>query len=410
MLAPIIIYATLLIPLSIVSEASLSYLGVGIPPPTADWGSMIAEAQQYYQEAWWFLVFPCLALIITTLAFNILGDGIRDAFDPALHRDPGVIRFLVRRVLLGALVMFCVTVIVYLIFYVGPGPGYVARVLAGREAPPQTVALIARRLLLNRPWYVQYAHFLSQLLQGNLGYDYYHGESVNSVIAQAFPVTLSLAAGAAIIWFTIGVLSGVASAVRPRSLLDRGATFTALVFYSMPTFVLGLLMIEVFYYQLTVHGLRWFPGSGYTSPTQSIFEWFRGLILPWLTLALVSAAAYTRLTRTAMLDVLGEDYIRTARAKGLSEARITFRHALRAALTPVVTQFGIDVGSLLGGAVITENVYGLPGLGYTAVQAISNQDLPVIIGVVIVASAAVVCANIVVDVFYAVLDPRVRLH
>ena len=186
------------------------------------------------------------------------------------------------------------------------------------------------------------------------------------------------------------MLSGVASAVRPRSLLDRGATFTALVFYSMPTFVLGLLMIEVFYYQLTVHGLRWFPGSGYTSPTQSIFEWFRGLILPWLTLALVSAAAYTRLTRTAMLDVLGEDYIRTARAKGLSETRITFRHALRAALTPVVTQFGIDVGSLLGGAVITENVYGLPGLGYTAVQAISNQDLPVIIGVVIVASAAVV--------------------
>ncbi|MGO9963905.1 MAG: ABC transporter permease [Acidimicrobiales bacterium] len=321
-----------------------------------------------------------------------------------------MIRFLVRRVLLGALVMFCVTVIVYLIFYVGPGPGYVARVLAGREAPPQTVALIARRLLLNRPWYVQYGHFLSQLLQGNLGYDYYHGQSVNSVIAQAFPVTLSLAAGAAIIWFTIGVLSGVASAVRPRSLLDRGATFTALVFYSMPTFVLGLLMIEVFYYQLTVHGLRWFPGSGYTSPTQNLFEWFRGLVLPWLTLALVSAAAYTRLTRTAMLDVLGEDYIRTARAKGLSETRITFRHALRAALTPVVTQFGIDVGSLLGGAVITENVYGLPGLGYTAVQAITNQDLPVIIGVVIVASAAVVVANIVVDVVYAALDPRVRLH
>ena len=251
-----------------------------------------------------------------------------------------MIRFLIRRVLLGALVMFCVTVIVYLIFYVGPGPGYVARGARGREAPPQTVALIARRLLLNRPWYVQYGHFLSQLLQGNLGYDYYHGQSVNSVIAQAFPVTLSLAAGAAIIWFTIGVLSGVASAVRPRSLLDRGATFTALVFYSMPTFVLGLLMIEVFYYQLTVHGFRWFPGSGYTSPTQSLFEWFRGLVLPWLTLALVSAAAYTRLTRTAMLDVLGEDYIRTARAKGLSESRITFRHALRAALTPVVTQLG----------------------------------------------------------------------
>ncbi len=189
-------------------------------------------------------------------------------------------RFFVRRVLLGAFVMFCVTVIVYLIFYVGPGPGYVARALAGREAPPQTVALIAHRLLLDRPWYAQYGHFLFQLLQGNLGYDYYHGQSVNSIIAQAFPVTLSLTVGAATIWVTIGVLSGIASAVRPRSLLDRGATFTALIFYSMPTFVLGLLILELFYYQLTVHGLRWFPGSGYTPPTQSIFEWFRGLSTP----------------------------------------------------------------------------------------------------------------------------------
>ena len=272
------------------------------------------------------------------------------------------------------------------------------------------MALIAHRLLLDRPWYAQYGHFLFQLLQGNLGYDYYHGQSVNSIIAQAFPVTLSLTVGAATIWVTIGVLSGIASAVRPRSLLDRGATFTALIFYSMPTFVLGLLILELFYYQLTVHGLRWFPGSGYTPPTQSIFEWFRGLVLPWFTLALVSAATYTRLTRASMLDVLGEDYIRTAHAKGLSESRITFRHALRAALTPVVTQFGIDVGALLGGAVITENVFGLPGLGYTAVQAITNQDLPVIIGVVIVASAAVVVANILVDVVYAALDPRIRLH
>jgi peptide/nickel transport system permease protein len=264
--------------------------------------------------------------------------------------------------------------------------------------------------LLNRPWYVQYGHFLSQLLHGNLGYDYYHDQSVNSIIAQAFPVTLSLTAGASIIWLTLGVLSGVASAVRPRSLLDRLVTFLALLFYSLPTFVLGLLMVELLYYQLTIHGLHWFPGSGYTSPSQSVFEWFRGLVLPWFTLALVSAAAYTRLTRGAMLDVLGEDYVRTARAKGLSERRITFRHALRAALTPVVTQFGIDVGALLGGAVITENVFGLPGLGYTAVQAITDQDLPVIIGVVIVASASVVVANIAVDFVYALLDPRVRLH
>ena len=144
--------------------------------------------------------------------------------------------------------------------------------------------------------------------------------------------------------------------------------------------------------------------------TTNPFEWFRGLILPWFTLALVSAATYTRLTRGSMLDVMGEDYIRTARAKGLSERRVIFRHSLRAALTPIVTQFGLDVGILLGGAVITEQVFALPGLGFTAVQAITQQDLPVIIGVVIVAATAVVVANIVVDAFYAVLDPRVRLH
>ena len=192
--------------------------------------------------------------------------------------------------------------------------------------------------------------------------------------------------------------------------MDRTFTGLALLFYSMPTFVLGFLLLLIFYYELTIHGLNAFPGSGYTPFTTNPFEWFRGLVLPWFTLALVSAATYTRLTRGSMLDVMGEDYIRTARAKGLSERRVIFRHSLRAALTPVVTQFGIDVGVLLGGAIITEQVFGLPGLGYTAVQAIGQQDLPVIIGVVLVAATAVVVANIVVDALYAVLDPRVRLH
>ena len=178
----------------------------------------------------------------------------------------------------------------------------------------------------------------------------------------------------------------------------------------MPTFVLGLLLLLVFYYELTIHGINAFPATGYIPFSQNPAQWFRALILPWFTLALVSAATYTRLTRGSMLDVMGEDYIRTARAKGLSERRVIFRHSLRAALTPIVTQFGLDVGILLGGAIITETVFGMPGLGYTAVAAIEQQDLPVIIGVVIVASAAVVVANIVVDAFYAVLDPRVRMH
>ena len=319
-------------------------------------------------------------------------------------------RFLVRRIFEGIIVLWLVTVGVFIIFYVGPGPKGVARALAGKSATPQVVAAVSHRLLLDRPIWVQYGHFLWLLLHGNLGYSFYHDQSVNSILAAAFPITLSLVIGAAILWVVMGVLSGVVSAVRSRSLADRAFTGLALFFYSMPTFVLGLLFLLFFYYELTIHGLALFPGSGYTPITVNPWEWFRGLILPWFTLALVSAATYTRLTRGSMLDVMGEDYIRTARAKGLSERRVIFRHSLRAALTPIVTQFGLDVGILLGGAVITEQVFALPGLGFTAVQAITQQDLPVIIGVVIVAATAVVVANIIVDAFYAVLDPRVRLH
>jgi peptide/nickel transport system permease protein len=318
--------------------------------------------------------------------------------------------FLARRIALGVLVMLCVTVVVFLIFYVGPGAADVARTLAGHDAPPSTVALIAHNLLLDRPWYVQYGHFVSELLHGNLGYDYYNNESVNTIIAQAFPITLSLIIGAAPLWLLLGVLSGVYSSVRPRSILDRIFTGVALLFYSTPTFVLGVLLILVLYYELTIHGLSIFPPPGYIPFSQNPFEWFRGLILPWVTLALVLAAAYTRLTRSSMLDVLGEDYVRTARAKGVPERTVIFRHALRAGFTPILTQAGIDIGLLFGGAVITEQVFGLPGLGWTAVHAIQQQDLPVIIGVVIVAAAGVVVANLLVDLLYAVLDPRVRLH
>jgi peptide/nickel transport system permease protein len=321
-----------------------------------------------------------------------------------------VTRFLIGRILQGLLVMWMVTVVVFILFFIGPGANAVAHTLAGKSATPAIIAAVKRRLLLNEPIVAQYWHFLWLLLHGNLGYSFYHGQSVNSIIAAAFPITLSLVIGASILWIVMGVLSGVLSAVRARSFADRAFTGLALLFYSMPTFVLGLLFLLVFYYEFTIHGINAFPGSGFTPLTQNPAEWFRGLVLPWFTLALVSAATYTRLTRGSMLDVMGEDYIRTARAKGLSERRVIFRHSLRAALTPIVTQFGLDVGILLGGAIITEYVFGMPGLGFTAVQAITQQDRPVIIGVVIVASAAVVAANIVVDAFYAVLDPRVRMH
>jgi peptide/nickel transport system permease protein len=322
-----------------------------------------------------------------------------------------MLRFLIRRVGLGIFVMWLVTIMVFGIFFAGPGPQDVARRLAGRNATQATVTLIEKRLHLNRPLVVQYWDFLKQLVwHHNLGYSYYHQEPVATVLKQAFPITLSLALGAAAIWLVIGVLTGVLSAVRRGSTWDRAATTLALIFYSMPTFVLGLLILWLLYYELSVNGIHLFPGQGYTYLTANPVKWFQSLVLPWITLALVSAATYTRLTRGSLLEVLGEDYIRTARSKGLTERRVIYRHGLRSALTPVVSQFGIDVGTLLGGAIITEQVFGLPGLGYTAVNSIEEQDLPVIIGIVIIATAAVVVANIIVDMFYAVLDPRVRLH
>jgi peptide/nickel transport system permease protein len=322
-----------------------------------------------------------------------------------------VARFLIRRILQGAIVLLLMTFTIYAIFFLGPGPQYVARVMAGKSATQAEVNAIAAQFYLNKPWYVAYGHFLSQLLHGNLGYDYYNNVPVTTSIKAAFPITLSLVIGAAILWLLYGVATGIISAVRTRSLMDRFFTTQALFFYSMPTFVLGLLLILLLYQVLTTHGVAIFPAPGsYTSFTTNPAAWAHDLILPWITLALVSAATYTRLTRGSMLDVFGEDYIRTARSKGMPERRVILRHNLRASLTPVVTQFGLDVGVLIGGAIITEQVFSLPGLGWTAVHAIYSQDLPLIMGIVIVASTGVIVANLIVDIFYAVLDPRVRLH
>ncbi|QDP97370.1 ABC transporter permease [Microlunatus elymi] len=319
-----------------------------------------------------------------------------------------MVRFLIRRILLGLLVMWLITIGVFALFFIVPSD--VARTLAGRQATPQTIALINHRLGLDQPLWKQYWHFLSNALHGDLGYDYYHGVAVTHIIAQALPITVSLAVGASILWLALGVYSGVVSATHPHSVADRSLTIFALFFYSMPSFYLGLLLLYFLYFRLTVSGHAWFPPGQYVPFSTSPAQWFQHLVLPWITLALLLAATYTRLTRSSMLDVLGEDYIRTARSKGISDGRVTYRHALRAALTPVVTQFGIDLGQLIGGVVVTETVFSLPGLGYTAIRAINQQDLPVIIGIVLFASAAVVAANILVDIGYAVLDPRVSVH
>jgi peptide/nickel transport system permease protein len=322
-----------------------------------------------------------------------------------------MLRFLIRRLALGIGVMLMVTMLVFAIFFVGSNAQTVAYRLAGKNATKQTVDLIVKRLHLHDSIPVQYWEFLKRLVwHHDLGYSYYGHEPVSTVLKQAVPITLSLALGAAVIWLVLGVLSGVLSAVRRGKVVDRVVTTVALFFYSMPTFVLGLMLLFLVSFQLQKRGIRIFPGQGYVGLSQSPLQWLESLTLPWITLALVSAATYTRLTRGSLLEVLGEDYIRTARAKGLPERRVIFRHGLRSALTPVASQFGIDVGTLVGGAIITETVFGMPGLGYTAVKAITNGDLPVIIGIVIVASTAVVVANILVDIVYAFLDPRVRLH
>jgi peptide/nickel transport system permease protein len=316
---------------------------------------------------------------------------------------------LVFRIGQAILVLWAASVAVFLLFFVGPGPDQVARTFAGRLATPARLAQIKHDLHLDQALYLQYLHWLGNLLQGNLGYDYYKGQSVDSVVGAALPDTVSLVIGAAILWIGYGVISGIISAVRPRSFLDRGFTVSALFFYSMPTFVLGLSLIWIFAYKLSPV-TQFFPFHGYVAITHNPGQWFEYLILPWLTLAMVTAASYTRLTRASMLEVLGEDYIRTARSKGMPERRVITVHGLRAALTPVVTLAGLDIGTALGGVIITETLFGIPGLGWTIVQAIDLQDLPVIMGIAILAAVFVVVANLIVDILYAVLDPRVRLY
>jgi peptide/nickel transport system permease protein len=318
-----------------------------------------------------------------------------------------MVRFLSRRIGFGVVVMWLVATIVFLMYFIAPHD--VARTLAGKQASPDTVAAIKHNLGLDRPIIDQYGSFLWRALHGNFGYSYANSQSVTSLVWQALPVTASLVIGGALLWLVIGVSTGVLASTRPRSLVDRTTSGLALFFFSMPTFLLGEVLLLVLFFRLHLAGIDWFPAAGYVPLTTNPVQWAHYLILPWLTIALVTAATYVRLTRGSMLDVMGEDYIRTARAKGLREGRVVYRHGLRAALTPVLTQFGIDVGTLLGGAIVTENVFGLPGLGELAINSLTKQDLPTIIGLVLLASAFVVVANIVVDICYALLDAKVRL-
>ncbi len=228
------------------------------------------------------------------------------------------------------------------------------------------------------------------------------------MLHQDLPPTASLVVGGLVLWLVVGLSVGILSATRPRSVFDRSSTVGVLIGLSMPTFVIGELLILVVFVPLNQHGFHWIQ-TGTPGPRKGSSPGSGHMILPWITLAAVQAAVYTRLVRGQLLDTLGEDYIRTARAKGLSERRVIFRHGVRAALTPVVSQLGVDVGQLLGGVIVVEEVFGLGGIGEASVQAIDTDNLPVIIGFVIIAAVFVVVANIIVDLVYALLDPRVRI-
>jgi peptide/nickel transport system permease protein len=319
----------------------------------------------------------------------------------------GLIRFLIRRIIGGIIVLWLVASLTFFLFFSRPVIT-VARELAGRTATPAILAEVERHLGLNQPLRVQYWHFLVNTAHFNLGQSFFTGESVNTLLSQDLPITASVVVGGVVLWLIVGLGVGILSATRPRSLFDRASTVGVLAGLSMPVFVLGELLILLVFLPLNEHGVTWIS-TGYAGLSTGIVPWLGHMILPWITLATVQAAIYTRLSRGSLLDTLGEDYIRTARAKGLTERRVVYRHGVRAALTPVVSQLGVDIGALLGGVVVVEQVFSLPGLGAQSITAIDNGDLPVIIGFVLVAAAFVVVANIVVDGVYALLDPRVRI-
>jgi peptide/nickel transport system permease protein len=302
-----------------------------------------------------------------------------------------------------------VVLLTFAVFFLLPS-GDVASRFAGKAPTPEVIAEIRERLHLSDPWWQQFATFASNFVKGDaegwpgLGYSYAGGVSVLSEITARAPRTIVLVIGASVLWLVVGVSVGIVSAMWPRSLVDRGVMVLALVGISTPVFWLGLMALWLF-----SRTLGWTGGTGYTPLAEGFGAWLSHLILPWCVLAFLYAGYYARMTRNSLLETLNEDYIRTARAKGLSETRIMLKHALRMSATLIATMYGMDVALLIGGAVITESVFNIQGLGWLAVESALNQDLPVVVGVVLVTASAVAIMNMLVDILYALIDPRVAL-
>jgi peptide/nickel transport system permease protein len=322
-------------------------------------------------------------------------------------------RYLVRRILWAILLFLVITFVTFVIFFMAPNNPARA-VCGGDQAGPQCLKTATEKLGLDKPMPVQYYRFLKRLVwERSLGTSYATSQSINQTIKQAAPVTASLVFGGAVFWMIIGLSVGIFSALRPRSLIDRAAMVFVLVGVSAHPVWIGLIFSYFF-------GVKWHitPIANYANffgaPPDSGLpggpaQWAYHMILPWATFAILFAALYVRMIRANVMETLNEDYVRTARAKGAPEQRILFAHVLRNALLPVVTMLGMDIGVALGGAIFTETVYQLPGLGRTAVVAIQAQDLATLQGVVVFATIAILFFNLVVDLLYAWIDPRIRL-
>ncbi|GKQ41613.1 ABC transporter permease [Streptomyces sp. A012304] len=331
-----------------------------------------------------------------------------------------MLAYLIRRLFAAAVMLVIIIMVVFGIFFLVPkwAGVDVALSFVGKQADPAAVEGVRQKLGLDDPIYAQVWEFFKGIFAGRtyvgggdsvhcaapcFGYSFRSEQAVWPVLTDRFPVTLGLALGAAVLWLIFGVAAGVLSALKRGTIWDRGAMVVALAGVSLPIYFTGMLSLAIF-----VFGLKWFDGQ-YVPLEDSFGGWFGGMILPWITLAFLYAAMYARITRATMLEILGEDYIRTARAKGLREQTVIGKHAMRSSMTPVLTMLGMDLGALIGGAILTETTFSLPGLGQAVLNAIKNQDLPIILGVTLITSVAVLVANLVVDVLYAVIDPRVRL-
>lgn len=315
--------------------------------------------------------------------------------------------YVLRRLAWLAVSLAAVSLITFVVFYTLPSSDP-ARLRAGKAASPQTIERIRHDLGLDRSAPEQYWRYMKRLVaHGDFGYSYVNNASVGSELRDRLPATLSLTGGAVVIWLALGVPAGIAAALRPRGLFDRASMGVALFAISAPVFWVGLVSLYLFSKDIGV--LKVFDGAGTYRPLgDSPSAWFGSLVLPWLVLAASFAGFYARLLRGNLLEAMSEDHVRAARARGISEGRVVTRHAMRVAVTPVVTVLGLDIGVLLGGAILTESVFNIPGIGSLAFEGIRHADLPVIQGTVLVGALFVVLANLVVDLVHGALDPRVR--